>query len=307
VGTLTRKCSIYSKRTASELVDLVSSELLSAGVSEHQLGAQYLVGSAFMGEGARVLPKSYESTNNSMLECSQFKRLQNLVELRKLNLPIQYIIGNWDFHNICLKMKPPVFIPRPETEELVNLALCYLPADNPHILEIGPGTGAVSLAMLAVNKSLKSTAVERSVAALELTLENAQDLQLSDRLTLIQGRVGDENFSFPVDQKYDLIVSNPPYVLRKDLTNMAPEIYLYEDLRALDGGAEGLDVILPIFDLAKEHLVDNGLILLEVDPCHPHLLPPKLEGSNLLIEKIVEDFQGKERFMVIRKNCSTTS
>lgn len=301
--TFRRYCSVSSEKTVGELVDIVSNELELSGITEANIGAQYIVGCAVLGEGARVLPISYKKYIHGTLNSIQLKRLQDLIQLKKLNLPTQYLVGNWDFHNICLKVRPPVFIPRPETEQLVNLALENLPSkSNPHILEIGPGSGAISLAMLAANNSLKSTAVERSVAAVELTLENARDLDLSDRLTLIHGRVGDEDLKFPTDQTFDMIVSNPPYILRKDLANLAPEIYLYEDMRALDGGAEGLDVILSILDLAKEHLVENGLVLLEVDPCHPLLMPSKLEGSNFVIEKVVQDFQKKDRFLMIRKS-----
>merc|ERR1712059_68094 len=99
--------------------------------------------------------------------------------------------------------------------------------------------------------------------------ENAARLGLEDRLTLVSGREG-EVIDLLSDRVFHALVSNPPYVLRKDLMDLAPEISLYEDLRALDGGAEGLDVILPILDLAGKCLVDGGRVLLEVDPCHAH-------------------------------------
>jgi len=300
--SLTRQCSIYSGKNVGELVELVCEELQTAGISEPKLGAQYILGCAVMGQGAKVGPLSFQNHSSCHLRNDQLQRLGHLIQLKKLNIPTQYLVGNWDFHNICLKVRPPVFIPRPETEELVNLGLDHLPSKvNPHILEVGPGCGAISLAMLAAREDLEVTAVERSAAAVDLTLENARDLNFSNRLTVVNATLGDENFKFPPDEIFDMIISNPPYILRKDLANLAPEIYLYEDMRALDGGAEGLDVILAILDVAKCQLAVEGYLLLEVDPCHPHILPSKLEATDFIIEKTVKDHQGKDRFLVLQK------
>ena len=104
--------------------------------------------------------------------------------------------------------------------------------------------------------------------------------------------------------QYDALVSNPPYILRKDLISLAPEIYVYEDLRALDGGAEGLDVILNILRFALKYVKPDGLIFLEVDPCHPHILPLHLEKQALpfKIVKVLKDFQDKERFLILSRS-----
>ena len=107
-----------------------------------------------------------------------------------------------------------------------------------------------------------------------------------------------------LEDQYDLVFSNPPYILRKDLAQLSPQIALYEDLRALDGGADGLDVILSILELASSRLRPGGLVILEVDPCHPYILPEKLEKKNIkfTVEKTVQDFAGKDRFMVLKKS-----
>jgi release factor glutamine methyltransferase len=210
-------------------------------------------------------------------------------------MPVQYLVGSWDFHNITLDLRPPVFIPRPETEQLVEVVLARLPPGPRHLLEVGPGSGALGLALLAARPDLALTAVERSTAAVELTRHNAELLGLQDRVTIIHERVE----TVKLDQTFDAVVSNPPYVLRKDLAKLAPEIHVYEDLRALDGGPEGLDVILPILDLAGHVLSEGGLVALEVDPCHPLLLPPKLD--TFCITETLKDFRDKERFLVLRR------
>jgi len=242
---------------------------------------------------------------DKVLTPEQITELGRLVACRMARMPVQYIIGNWDFREITLQVRPPVFIPRPETEQLVEIVLNNLPSDKPlELLEVGPGCGTICLSLLHENKNImKITALERSKMAADLTKENAKLLGLSDRLSVHEVRVEGAT-ELPVDvkeQKYDAIVSNPPYVLRKDLANLEPEISLYEDLRALDGGAQGLDVILDILKLANQLLVPDGLVYLEVDPCHHHILPDQLVKQSLSFKVLetIKDFQGKNRFMIL--------
>ncbi len=133
--------------------------------------------------------------------------------------------------------------------------MARLPHDNGALLEGGPGTGAVSLSLLRECEAVtRITAVERAKAALELTRDNAEMLGLGDRLKLVLGRVGTDP-ELDLEDSYDLIFSNPPYILRKDLPKLSPQIALFEDLRALDGGAEGLSVQLGhlhIWDILSE-------------------------------------------------------
>eukprot|EP00088_Acartia_fossae_P033145 TRINITY_DN33927_c0_g1_i1.p1 TRINITY_DN33927_c0_g1~~TRINITY_DN33927_c0_g1_i1.p1 ORF type:complete len:149 (-),score=12.19 TRINITY_DN33927_c0_g1_i1:60-506(-) len=145
------------------------------------------------------------------------------------------------------------------------------------------------------------TAIERSPMAAKLTKKNAEKLGLESRLKIIEERV-DENTT--IDDEFHAIVSNPPYILRKDLMNLAPEISLYEDLRALDGGAEGLDVILAILKLSQRVLSVGSPIFLEVDPCHSLLLPNKLIDAQLPfhIKSVITDFSGKDRFLILEKS-----
>merc|ERR1711983_731559 len=107
---------------------------------------------------------------------------------------------------------------------------------------------------------------------------------------LVLGRVGTD-VEIDLEDSYDLIFSNPPYILRKDLPKLDPQIALFEDLRALDGGAEGLDVIMSILELAGTKLESGGSVILEVDPCHPLILPPKLEEleHTFIVKDVIKD------------------
>jgi len=306
--TQTLCCSTTSTQPSLvEVLSQVTAQLSAASVPEPELSARYLLSCTLARPHTTVLAGDWASSPATHLTPHQATTLHRLVQCRLARMPVQYILGNWDFHNITIQVRPPVFIPRPETEQLVELVLSSLPPPVPgkhlHLLEVGPGSGAVSLAILSARQDLQVTCVERSMTALQLTKDNATMLGLEDRVDLVQGKVEAGTQLEGVGEDYDLVFSNPPYILRKDLMALAPEISLYEDLRALDGGAEGLDVILPILELAGEKLPSGGLVILEVDPCHPHLLPTKLDSlaTSFMVDRVEEDFMGKERFMVLSK------
>jgi len=281
-------------RTVRSTLECVTAQFVGAKIPEPELSARYLVSHVLRG-GGPVTAGYCETNLDTQLDEKQQEHLDRLVMCRMARMPVQYLLGNWDFHNITLDLHPPVFIPRPETEQLVDLVLDRLGPGPKHLLEVGPGSGAVCLALLSAREDITVTAVDRSLAAVELTRHNAEALGLQDRLTVLHCRVEE----LELTGSYDAVVSNPPYVLRKDLSQLQPEIHAYEDLRALDGGAEGLDVILPILNLAARLLnTKDAFVALEVDPCHPYILPNKL--VEFYAAETIKDFNDKDRFMVLR-------
>lgn len=141
--------------------------------------------------------------------------------------------------------------------------------------------------------------------ACKLTLENATNLKLNERMKIFKHKLTDDSQLPEIEGAFDLIVSNPPYVLTKDLVALDPEISLYEDLRALDGGVDGMQVIRSILKFASKRLRLKGLLWLEVDPTHPKLVEQYLEEhSDKLGLKFVacyQDMFDKERFVEIMK------
>jgi len=305
-----RNSSFLTSARINEVFDIVNKQLHNAEIPEPETSAGYLLSFCLSSSNhplTKILVNDWAKYKASNLSPDQALTLERLIQCRLARMPIQYIIGNWDFHSITLKVRPPVFIPRPETEQLVDLILSNLPSSKPRkmlkLLEIGPGSGAISLSLLSNRKDLNITCVERSKRAIDLTLENAELLKVSDRIDLLNDRVESGKAVDGLDAKYDMVFSNPPYVLRKDLMDVAPEISVYEDLRALDGGSDGLDVIIPILELAGNKLEKSGLVVMEVDPCHPYILPPKLKSLGLDFEilHVVKDLRGNERFMIFSK------
>ncbi|KAL1786249.1 hemK methyltransferase family member 1 [Sigmodon hispidus] len=169
------------------------------------------------------------------LNFKQFQCVQELCSHQLQRMLVQYNLGEWDFQGLTLKMVPPVFIPQPEIEELVEWVLeevTQRPSamgaqGGPFILEVGCGSGAVALSLLNQLPKSHVIAVDKEEAAVSLTRENAQRLQLQDRIRIISLDVTSEGCwthllpSGPMD----LVVSNPPYIFHKDMGQLAPEIY----------------------------------------------------------------------------------
>lgn len=141
--------------------------------------------------------------------------------------------------------------------------------------------------------------------ACKLTRENATNLKLIDRMKIFKHKLTDNSKLPEIEGAFDLIVSNPPYVLTKDLMALDPEISLYEDLRALDGGSDGMQVIRSILKFASQRLRLKGMLWLEVDPTHPELVEQYLakNDDNLTLKFMAsyKDMFGKERFVEIMR------
>lgn len=252
-----------------------------------------------------------ENLEKIELSEDEVKAIEENCLARLSHMPTQYILKEWEFRDLLLKMRIPVFIPRPETEELVELIAQQLRAhENYKILEVGCGSGAISLALLNESRGIKQIiAIDQSQAACNLTLENAKNLNLSDRLKVFKhklesGQLPDEITS--ITDKFDIIISNPPYVPTKDIFKLDPEIYLYEDIRAIDGGSEGLDIIKNLLELAANHLKKGGNLWIEVDHRHAEIIAKLVENNceewNLKFVASYKDIFKKERFVEIEKN-----
>jgi release factor glutamine methyltransferase len=187
----------------------------------------------------RALPPSVQ---NNFLE---------YIEKRKGGEPIAYIVGRKEFYGINLAVNPAVLIPRPETELLVELAL---QRDFSNMADLGTGSGAIALALKQQRPSSRVVAIEASAAALEVARRNAARLGLD--VELLHGRW----FEPVAGERFDLIVSNPPYVAAAD---PHLEALGFEPQQALVAGPDGLDALREITSVAPAHLTPGGWLLLE--------------------------------------------
>lgn len=220
------------------------------------------------GEEAESLSFVYRSLKNLSFTEFIFALQQDVTEEEKqfveeiyqqlaAHKPAQYIIGYADFFGMQLTVDERVLIPRPETEELVELILAENPETNLSVLDIGTGSGAIALALAKNRPDWSVTAVDISQDALDLATENAkvQNLQIflkkSDCFT-------------EISEKYDIIVSNPPYISREDESEVGLNVLHSEPHLALFADEDGLAIYRRIAEDAKEYLKDGGKIYLEI-------------------------------------------
>ena len=172
---------------------------------------------------------------------SELAALRALVQRRAKREPLQHLVGSTSFFGLEISVSPDALIPRPETEALVELALAVLatcPASQPAVLDFGTGTGCIALTLAAKCPTALVHALDISDAALALARSNAERTALTDRITF---HLGDGFGALPEELRFDLIVSNPPYIPASEIATLQPEVRDFDPRLALDGGADGLD------------------------------------------------------------------
>ncbi len=199
---------------------------------------------------------------NDALEANQQAAFEALVHRRLNSEPIAYILGSREFYGLALKTTPATLIPRPDTETLVEAALAKIPQNAIlNILDLGTGTGAVALAIASNRPQTKISAVDSSLEALNVATENAQSLKLLN-FRLIESNWFSALALDKEAEKFDVIVSNPPYIAQDD-AHLKQGDLRFEPLSALASGKDGLDDIRQIIQDAPIYLNPNGWLMLE--------------------------------------------
>ena len=209
------------------------------------------------------------------------------------HIPAQYIIGHAEFFGMELKVDERVLIPRPETEELVELILTENPEKNLKVLDIGTGSGAIALALAKNRPDWSVTAADISQDALDLSLENAKAQNLN--LSFIKSDCFSE-----ISSKYDIIVSNPPYISRADEIEVGLNVLHSEPHLALFADEDGLAIYRRIAEDSKDYLNDGGKIYLEIGYKQGQSVPA-LFMENLPEKRVrtLKDQFGQDRMVVI--------
>ena len=223
------------------------------------------------------------------------ERYFNLINRRKKNEPIAYIIKNKSFWKNNFITNKDVLIPRPDSEHLVEQALEIIRRDQAkRILDIGVGSGCLSISILNERLNCKCDAIDISKNALKLAKINANLHQLSDRIKFYKRDV--DNF---YNDKYDLIISNPPYINKHKIKYL--DSIIYEPKIALDGGLDGLEVIKKVISKSKYLLKINGKLILEIGYDQKYKVSKFLKEKNFFINKIIKDYGNNNRCIVSTK------
>lgn len=188
-------------------------------------------------------------------------KFESFLERRAKREPLQYILGRQEFYGHEFLVGPGVLIPRPETENLVRIASESLSeTDEPKILEIGIGSGCISIAVLRLLPAAQIIGVDISPRAISYARQNAERLGVGPRLFLIQSNL----FDAFAEVKFDAILTNPPYVARDELSSLEPEVRDFEPREALTDGDDGLSLIRQIVAAAPDYLRSGGGLFMEI-------------------------------------------
>ncbi|XP_062593718.1 MTRF1L release factor glutamine methyltransferase-like isoform X2 [Saccostrea cucullata] len=270
---------------------------------ESHLSAEYII--------AHVLGKKmfHQIPKKQIITETQIDKIKQLAMRRLQRMPVQYVIQEWDFHEFTIKLSPPVLIPRPETEELVQHVIQDVEENmtSQKFLEVGCGSGAVTLCLLAKLPLISAVACDISDIACHLTMENLTRYQ-------VQGRANILNVDFRRQENiqlisglgpFDFIISNPPYVPTADIDDLDPEVKRYEDKLALDGGEDGLDFIRHLLSVAPMLLKKGGKLWMETGIEQHEKIKDFITdhpGKELEFVKSFVDFTNRERFCLLQKD-----
>ena len=192
---------------------------------------------------------------------------RSAIERRATGEPLQYVTGEMPFRHLVLQVKPGVFIPRPETEVLVDAVLEYLDrigAGELAVLDLCTGSGAIAVSIAYERPGVHVHATEIVPATAEVARENARRAGVEDRVTVLDGDLFGPVLA-GLRGTFDVVVSNPPYIPTADLADLPAEVGGFEPRVALDGGADGLDVVRRIAEDAQGWLKPGGVVVVETD------------------------------------------
>jgi len=274
-----------------ELINTASEYLAEKGFDNARLEVEILLGKV-LGLSRLDLYMSFDRPVEDD-ELEQFRALY----LRRLSgEPLQYIVGSTGFMDIELKTDGRAFIPRPETELLVERAVEFLKRrSDPVFADLGTGSGAIVISVLFAVPEARAVAVDLSDEALLLAGQNASTAGVDHALTLVSGDMTD---ALEGRGPFDAILSNPPYVRTGDIDSLQPEIREYEPRGALDGGADGMTFLARIARDAHRHLKPGGLLLMECEGDQADRAADLLESAGKYVRiGIVRDLAGRKRIV----------
>jgi release factor glutamine methyltransferase len=238
-----------------------------------------------------------------ILDKDSYVFVSSVLKRRIKGEPIQYILGKTEFMGFVFKLSPDVLIPRPETEILVEAVINKVTKSQgckvTNIFDIGTGSGCIAISLAKILTGVKITALDFSQKALKVARDNAQLHNVASKIKFICGDLFSGG-KFKA-KSYDIIVSNPPYIVSDEIDNLAPEIQ-YEPRMALDGGKDGLDFYRRIICGSLEYLKNDGLLILEIGFNQGGALKNIFQKhKDFEIIEIIRDYHGIERVVLARK------
>lgn len=273
-----------STTVVRDLLERAVGKLADAGVARPRLDAELLIAHACGATRAEVLAGLDAPSPEALTRFEQF------IARRTARAPLAYIVGHREFYALDLIVNPAVLIPRPETEAVVDAALALVArAPDARILDLGTGSGCIALALAANAPRARIVAADISAGALEIARANAMRLGLIDRIDFVAGDL----FEALNGARFDLVVSNPPYV--EDSAVLAPEIRDFEPRLALFAGPDGLGFYRRIAASIRGHLEAGGTLIVEVGAAQAEAVADLCRDSGATRVDVMRDLAGASR------------
>ena len=275
-----------------EIIDQGSKILKLNKIKSHSLDSEILLSSLLKIDRSQLI-----INHNKIVKNDEKKFFFNLINRRKNNEPVSYITGYKEFWNNSFKVDKNVLIPRPDTEIIVEQVLSYLsPLSTKKILDIGTGSGCIIISIIKVRKKCKGVGIDISKNAIKLAKYNAKMQHIKNRIKFFHSDI--DNF---FTDKYDLIVSNPPYIKQHEINGLDKDIKNYEPRVALNGGIDGYSKIRLSIKKSSALIKKNGKLFLEIGSNQVMETLKILKINGFFTNKVVKDLANKNRCVISTK------
>ena len=264
----------------SNLLKAGSDILKKNNIQTNQLDAEILLSKLMNKKRERLIINSDENVSNEIIN-----NYNTLLERRSKKEPIAYIVNHREFWSKDFYVNKHTLIPRPETELLCENVIKLFKDKEFNFLDIGTGTGCILLSILSELKKAKGIGIDVSKKAIDVAKKNSINFNLEDRAKFIV-----KPFNKIFGYKFDLIVSNPPYIKSIDIKNLKEDVRNFEPKLALDGGKEGLDVIKKVIYKSKTILKKDGLLALEIGFKQHYKVSQILKEQGFREKLLVKDY-----------------
>ncbi len=235
------------------------------------------------------------------LGAADIERVEDAVERRLKREPVHRILGHREFYGLKLRLSPETLEPRPDTEILVDRVLPYLQRivalrGRASIVDFGTGTGAIALALLSQCPEADALGVDISTDALETAAMNADTLGLAPRFRTLKSHWAED-----VSGRFDIVVSNPPYIVHAVMKDLSPEVQLHDPEAALDGGADGLDAYRALAAAIPGCLAEDGVVGLEIGHDQRESVSQLFAQSGFALIEAVKDYGDNDRVLLFSR------
>ena len=257
-------------------------------ISSHRIDSEILLSTVLGKSREEILINLDEKINSK--DIFSFKKL---IERRSSKEPLAYILKEKEFWSKKFEVNESTLVPRPETELMLEKLIKIYKDKKINILDIGTGSGCILISLLSELKNSIGVGIDISTEALKIAKKNAKKHKINNKIFFYN-----KSFTEIYDRKFDLIVSNPPYLLTKDIRNLQEDIKRFEPLIALDGGNDGLDVIKKVIYKAKNILKFDGMLALEIGNGQFRKVSNILFKNNFRIKYKLKDYKDNTRIII---------